>query len=431
MSEASDNQNGWKSSVTGHIPVLDGLRGLAILLVLFLHQTIMVEPQNPLDRSLDFLSHAGWSGVDLFFVLSGFLITGILFSSKGSQHYFRNFYMRRTLRIFPLYYAVVFLALIVIPNIGTMLQQLPGGPPIEPELLQEKLDRFGRVEGREWYYWTYLSNFAIATHGFKHGILDISWSLAIEEQFYLVWPIVVFLFKRETLMKLCVGIIVGALAIRLAMIFVFDATPFATYVLTPARADSLAVGAWIALWAKGGGNLAKLARRTSWFIPIGLLTIYATIVIDDIFGWNERIPSAAKWCGYLVQTVGYSAAAIGFGALLVRTAAAPDRSLLARFMLWKPMVVLGKYSYALYLFNLPIRALVRDLVMPPERWPLIAGSMVPMQIVFYAVSTLLTLFAAWVSWHLFEKQFLKLKKYFPASRPKRQDGGWPEAERQG
>ena len=111
---------------------------------------------------------------------SGLLITGILVDSKGGAGYFWNFYAHRTLRIFPLYYAVVFLSLVVIPNLPPGL--VPSG----------KLANFGRIDGDELWYWLYLSNFSIARAGeWRHGILGISWSLAIEEQFYLEWPLVV------------------------------------------------------------------------------------------------------------------------------------------------------------------------------------------------------------------------------------------------
>jgi peptidoglycan/LPS O-acetylase OafA/YrhL len=156
--------------VSVHSPALDGVRGIAILLVLFHHFTLF-DPVTTIGAWLGFVALLGWSGVDVFFVLSGFLITGILIDARGSNRYFASFYMRRVLRIFPLYYLIVFLSFVVLAR-STYWHDLLVGP--------------GRVA--QWPYWTYLVNFAIAERGdFQHGVLDVAWSLAIEEQFYLRW----------------------------------------------------------------------------------------------------------------------------------------------------------------------------------------------------------------------------------------------------
>jgi peptidoglycan/LPS O-acetylase OafA/YrhL len=157
-----------------HTPALDGIRGIAILLVLVHHFTLF-DPITSVGAWLGFVALLGWSGVDLFFVLSGFLITGILIDARTSDRYFISFYARRTLRIFPLYYLVVFLCFVVLPYF-----------PRWHELL------VGHANLPEWPYWTYLVNFSIAERdAFQHGVLDVAWSLAIEEQFYLLWAVLV------------------------------------------------------------------------------------------------------------------------------------------------------------------------------------------------------------------------------------------------
>ena len=149
-----------------HSPALDGLRGLAILLVLALHLTI-IKPVTAVDQAITSVLHAGWMGVDLFFVLSGFLITGILIDSRGSDRYFLTFYARRTLRIVPLYYLVVFVSFVVLPHFPTWYDRLVGPKMVLPE----------------WEYWLFLSNIGISDRDrFLHGILGVSWSLSIEEQ---------------------------------------------------------------------------------------------------------------------------------------------------------------------------------------------------------------------------------------------------------
>lgn len=177
------------AGASGHNPVLDGIRGMAILMVMWHHNTVLGHA-NPIDSWYHAISGLGAFGVDLFFVLSGFLITGILYDSKvrGPQtfgSYFGNFYARRTLRIFPLYYAVVIFSLLILPHVGDALKHVTS--PASADLIQTKLDRFAQVKDYDLYFWLYLSNFPIAiTAKWLHGILGVSWSLAIEEQFYLI-----------------------------------------------------------------------------------------------------------------------------------------------------------------------------------------------------------------------------------------------------
>ena len=178
-------------TLRGHLPVLDGIRGMAIVLVLFHHCTDMAVVTG-VDKAATLFLHWGGFGVDLFFVLSGFLITGILADTRGHRSFFKSFYARRVLRIFPLYYAICLFSFVVLPNLGPLLAGAVGEGTAQT--IQTKLDRFGTVGADQWYYWTYLSNFVAAkVNAWRHGILDVSWSLAIEEQFYLVWPLLVFL----------------------------------------------------------------------------------------------------------------------------------------------------------------------------------------------------------------------------------------------
>src|SRR4051812_15765629 len=220
-----------KARKAQHIPALDGVRGLAILLVLIFHFSQLGYTPNPTGfrAVLQKATAAGWIGVDLFFVLSGFLITSILVEAKGSQGYFRNFYMRRVLRIFPLYYGVLAVAAVL-------------GLVFYDRLPQEYRNVFHYQGG----LWAYLQNFIrIDWMGFTHF-----WSLAVEEHFYLVWPALVFFLSRRAAMGVCVALIAAAIAIRTGRVL-NHAEIEATYTWTFCRMDCLAIGSLLALAIHG------------------------------------------------------------------------------------------------------------------------------------------------------------------------------------
>ena len=375
------------------IKELDGLRGLAILLVLTFHLNLLQGANSSgslVDGWFVAVANVGWCGVDLFFVLSGFLITGILYDAKNQPGYFKNFYARRVLRIFPLYYGVLILTFWVIPNIPDSV--VPA----------EKLDRFGRVEISQLWYWCYLSNFAIANVGtWWHGILDVTWSLAIEEQFYLVWPIIVLLMKRRQLMKACAMMMAIALATRILMT-ISGCNPIATYIGTPARIDSLAAGAFVALLARSQLDLER-------WRPIAIqFSLASAGILLALFLWRGGLRNMDA----TVQTVGLTLVSIQLASFLVVVMTAPSQGVLSRILCNRFLVKLGTYSYAIYLFHMPLRALIRDAVYGPQQFLTLFGSRIPGQILFYLIATALTFSVASLSWHFYEKHFLKLKRHF-------------------
>jgi peptidoglycan/LPS O-acetylase OafA/YrhL len=351
-------------------------------------------------------------GDDLeFFVLSGFLITGILTDAKGAPHYFRNFYLRRAIRIFPLYYAVVFASLVLIP---ALVEHVPS------EAVRSRVEGWGRIEGSEIWYWTYLSNFSIAYHdAFRHGILDVSWSLAIEEQFYLVWPALVLAFSRRGMMRLCVAAIVGSMVFRTALV-VAGVGPIAIGVLTFSRLDALAMGSLLALVARERpGGILSLRPAARRLVAVGGGVALAAVALDLAFGWTPENPDHATSMGTAMQTVGFTGLAALFGGVLVLGVCAPPDSRVGRLLAARGLVVFGTFSYAIYLTHLPVRALLRELVGPfgQGTGPVFLGSTIPIQLVFYVVAGACALGVGWLSWHLFEKRCLRLKRFFPyASR---------------
>ena len=202
-------------------------------------------PTNWVERTIVGVTKYGLLGVDLFFVLSGFLITGILYEARNKPHYFRNFYMRRLLRIFPLYYGVLALVFFVAPLI----------PLFEGPTLDSLLDR-------QAWAWLYGINIYLAGHGeWSFSYLNHFWSLAVEEHFYLFWPLVVFLLARHprTLITVCLTISFGAMLARVIGILM-GLNWWTTVVLTPFKLDGLALGAFLAVIARQPGGLDWLAR---------------------------------------------------------------------------------------------------------------------------------------------------------------------------
>jgi peptidoglycan/LPS O-acetylase OafA/YrhL len=372
-----------------HLPVLDGVRGIAILLVLCHHFSTLGRPWTvPLDGVVAKLQQTMWSGVDLFFVLSGFLITGILYDSKASPNYFRAFYARRVLRIFPLYYA--FLAALVL-----LLPLLPFAPPL------------GEVMPGQVWYWTYLANLKFAWDGALPPATGHLWSLAIEEQFYLLWPLVVLAAGRRALMRLCVGIAAGSLLLRVGMLAA--GSSWATvYALTPARLDALVLGGWVALAARGPDGLASLRR---YCMPVAGT---ALAVLCAIAAARRGLASQDP----VVQSVGFTMFALLFAAMLVLAVTAAPTDRMHRWMSSRMLRSFGRLSYAMYLVHYPIPYLLQRAGFPAQSMPRVYGWQLPGQLAYFALLTGATFGIAYASWHLFEKHFLKLKDAFPYEAPR-------------
>lgn len=394
MPTPTDSPRNASNAEANHLPALDGVRGLAIFVVLFAHAAINVPPgpwPSLAGRLYFTLCSFGWIGVDLFFVLSGFLITRILIEARQSPGYFRNFYARRSLRIFPLYYGV--LAFLLVANV------LGGVSPGSAD----GVDSFG-------WLWLYASNIGLAVKGDHLYYSDWFvtghfWSLAVEEQFYLVWPVVVLWCGPAGLRRVCLGCLAGALVLRVALVY-SGASLFAVYLQTPCKMDTFAAGAWLASAVHSGG-LAALVR------PARLVAAGGAAVLAMLAGTAFQ---RGQWYPYddaFMRTLGLSILWAFFGAILVLALAADQRSSTGQFFRSRLLRWLGKYSYGIYVFH----GLFSPLVLP---WVLArtegAGAF-RQSLVYELVTATLALTVAWWSWHLYERHWLRLKRFFSSSSP--------------
>jgi peptidoglycan/LPS O-acetylase OafA/YrhL len=370
---------------------LDGLRAIAVLMVFCQHYGAV---------------HAwifgwGWAGVDIFFVLSGFLITGILFDSRDKPHRFRDFYMRRTLRIFPLYYAVWLAILLLTPvahwrwdwhwalwpaylgNYARFLfLYLPGDPY-----------RFSRL------------TFGPTVQAWFHSPMNLYighfWSLCVEEQFYLIWPLIVYrVRRRESLMQICVAAVLAAPLLRWLLTQTVSTKMLHMELLyrsLPTRIDALLIGGLIALCLRGPEQ-EWLHRWRRWLLAstsVAFLCLY--LVSTKLL----RLPlegSASNWIGIF----GFTLIDLFAGALILECIhpGAP----LNRLLSLAPLRGLGVISYGFYVYH--------DLFHDFYAW--FANRFFPTHALAITIATALlgTLLIAQISFRLIEQPFLRLKDRF-------------------
>jgi peptidoglycan/LPS O-acetylase OafA/YrhL len=374
------------SSPPHRLPALDGLRGLAILMVMLCHFT-WAGGEAALDRAVFAVAQHGTMGVDLFFVLSGFLITGILLDARGSTAYFRPFYVRRVLRLLPLYYLAVGV-LVLLRHVG----------------------------GLEWWYWTHSVNWLIALRGdftAAPAWTSVFWSLSVEEQFYLGWPLVVWWLSPGALLRACVAIAVVSLAARLGL--AAAGAEWATiYTSTLTRLDPLAVGGALAVLARshpdGLRDWLPAARRAAWVSG-------ALFVAVTLFGAGSSLPALTA------PSVGIALLAVFWGAVLVTSLFADRRGPWSRLLESRTMRALGTYSYGLYVVHTAINWGFYMVGWEMERFPVVGGSQIVGQLAHVAAGIPLSFAVAWVSYHGFERHFLRLKRWVPMGRGGRRAGG--------
>lgn len=359
-----------------YIPGIDGLRAFAVLGVLLYHLTA---PYAGL----------GWSGVNLFFVISGFLITRILLETRDTENYFSSFYARRALRIFPIYYVTV-LACIVVDALHS------------------------RPLNDVWYYFVYLQNHLLAATYFRPAapaFLYHTWSLAVEEQFYLIWPFVVWLVPRHRLVHVCIALIVIAQASRVALFWTSENYYYPVVLLLP-QADTLAAGALLACLHRGVsvGLYHRIVACAAAAGGAGLLTFITVLGYPALRGPETYLHTPA---GGLL----FTSLALLFFSVVGIVASHGDGSALAgsvtvRLLEWRVLRGIGRISYGVYMYHtltisygqtLINRALagLGFMTLAEMSWPIRDGLMIA-----------LTVGIAWLSWRFFESRVTALKDHF-------------------
>jgi peptidoglycan/LPS O-acetylase OafA/YrhL len=354
-----------------HIDYLDGVRGLAILLVWAGHFF-----------NKFYLFQFGWIGVNLFFLLSGYLITGRLYdqveTAGNGYEYFRNFYGRRVLRIFPLYYACLFCFFVILPVVYSRYGL-----------------HFSGLYQEQWWYWAYLSNWNFYLHGYPDNVILVTfWSLAVEEQFYLIWPFLFYYLARIGRVKVICFIWLLSLALRMT-----SANPVLSYFSTLTAAEPLLLGALLCILEREG-RLGVIRRLVAPALLLGVLVLVLVFARNgDLTNWNP-----------MLMRYGYTGIDLLLAGLLYGVLAGRWRSFWRKVFAVGWICWLGRYSYGIYMFHwFILQMLVFKL---QSLWLQTGGPPVMVYWVVRAAGTLLLLLCAFLSYRFYERPFLRLKKYF-------------------
>ncbi len=356
---------------------LDGVRGIAILLTIMFHSFDATQS----------IGTYGERGVDLFFVLSGFLITGILIETRDRPSYFKNFYVRRALRILPLYYVYIVLMVFVAPVVLRAVF-----PNAAPDSSIAKTISLGDHPNGIWTIWVYLQNYVLARGPGSLPGLGHLWSLAVEEQFYFVWPLFIWFLPKRWRFEAFVGIIIVVATARTTLLWSGVIDNYGASRPTHFRIDSLTVGAIGALYVRDAALRERLAPIRRWFakglwIPFAILPIFS---------------------GIFMYGIGLTLVAVGGLVFILAAYEGVVGPRTQRLLSHRLVQLSGKYCYSMYLFHFAIAVALQSGTFIPNA-PLIDS------ILAFGISTALSLGIAAITWKYWEQPWLRLKRRFSYS----------------
>ena len=352
-----------------YYPALDGLRGIAIIMVVIFH-------------NFNFTNYFffGWLGVDLFFVLSGLLITEILIKTSGKPGFLRNFYLRRILRIFPLYYLILIICIIILP------------------LFPALRDNLKYYTDHQWWYWLLIENWLYIVHPpEKYNLLLHLWSIAVEEQFYIIWPFaILFIKNRKILLALVVTLLAGIMLTR-SLLWITNTEGlqyFNLYIFT--RIDGICLGCALALLRTINPDFLK--NNTA------ILVIFFAALNFIFFFINRRSDFTFPYYPF----IGYTTFAILF-TILVNECIVNDTGWIASIFKIPPLKFFGRISYGLYLIHWPVYKFSNDkFILLLKQFNLSGDNLI--RIISAVLATILAIILSVFSYYYFEKRFLNLKE---------------------
>lgn len=409
----------WKS----YHPALDGFRGLALIMVIMTHSTAYPAgggfPEYTIFHGIwSNIQSFLWFGLEMFFVLSGFLVTGILINTRNHAHYYKNYYFRRILRVFPLYWVMLILGLVIVPNLP-YIQDLPylyyndKGHPTWKDAM---------------FYIFFMANFKEYQH---HTImLFVTWSLSIEEHYYMVWPHVVKFLKKANVLRVCFWLIVTGLCFRIYFVSVTD-NPMVPYMWTMCRWDALAMGSALGMIWHSPGGAEKIDYVVRKYFPLltGILIGYVLIMRFGIYS-GENYKVEYLQLTPIGQTIGFSIVDSWCCLLMAYIHLQKSGTLVQRFFETKILTGAGKYSYAVYLVHIPVLESVKYFFFRPYGYFQAGGKNFGVweQLLFFALVWLFSMILAIGSWKFIEGPALSLKKYFSYSKKPKDSSGTKDAK---